>query len=119
MAGFQKITIIVAIIILIVSLALIGVLMYNTQSENVYPPIEPGCPAYWMMKSDDQGRLTCVPPAGDSIPGYSTDKVCREPLSLDLSSKISRCAALEMAKKCNWSWDGVTNTSNPCEGLED
>lgn len=117
MASFQTITIIVAIVILIITLAFIGVLMYNSKADNIYPPVEPGCPAYWQQQTKD-GLVSCMPPAGPPIPGYSQEEACLQPVYPNNSSKMAQCANKNLATTCGWSWAGVTNAGDPCSEVD-
>ena len=116
MASFQTITITVAIVILIVSLAAIGVLMYHSSADNIYPPIEPGCPAYWQQHTEDN-VVKCMAPSAQ-IAGMRTDGECSGPVYPNNSSKIAMCANKTLATTCGWSWAGVTNVGDPCAEVE-
>jgi hypothetical protein len=116
MGNFQQITMVVAIVILIFCLAAIGVIMYYSVNESVFPPIAATCPAFFEQHRDDEGKVTCSLD-GQIIPGYSTAKKCNRDFELHNSSKVERCNNRTLANLCNWSWDGITNLGNPCDDI--
>lgn len=116
MGNFQQITMVVAIVILIFCLAAIGVIMYYSVNESVFPPVAATCPDFFKQKRKHDGKVTCVQPA-KPIPGYNTDGICGNDFELHNSSKVERCDNRILATECNWSWDGITNLGNPCDDI--
>ena len=58
MEGFQKVVLIIAIIILIISLVFVG-LALGGNSSSTWPPLVPDCPDWWI--ADGSGNNTiCV-----------------------------------------------------------
>ena len=47
MPSFQTIVIIIAVVLLIIALAFIGVSLKNSQSNTTWPPLVADCPDYW------------------------------------------------------------------------
>ena len=50
--NFQRIVIIIAIIMLIASMIFIGYALYDQSSNITWPPEIPKCPDYWTLGSD-------------------------------------------------------------------
>lgn len=109
--NFQKIVLIIAITILIVSLVFIGIQIKQSKSKEVWPPMVPQCPDFWVV---------------DPKTGYCkrTDKApTRE---CDVSTGINftegeyagtggACAKRTWANTCNIAWEGITyGTKDPC-----
>jgi len=106
---FQSIVMTVAIILLIITLVLIGITIYNTKYNIAYPPIIADCPDYWLDESD-----------GDSSKCVNTKNLgtC-DVQSMDFSTSMwsgsnGICNKGKWAKACNLTWDGVTNSSINC-----
>lgn len=111
MASFQKITMMVAIVILIICLVFIGYSLYISKYNKQYPPVISDCPDYWKDMSD-----------GDASNCVNTQKDLGDPdceTTMDFSGSVwtgqnGLCAKSQWAKKCNLTWDGVTNNNNAC-----
>jgi hypothetical protein len=116
MGNFQQITMVVAIVILIFCLAAIGVIMYYSVNESVFPPVAATCPDFFKQQRDAGGKVTCVKP-DEKIPGYKKTRKCSKDFELHNSSKVERCNNRMLATSCNWSWDGITNLGNPCDDI--
>ena len=54
--NFQRIVLIIAIIMLIVAMIFIGYALYRQSSDVAWPPETPKCPDYWTV--DDSGNCT-------------------------------------------------------------
>jgi hypothetical protein len=59
--NFQRIVIIIAIIMLIASLIVIGYALYKQTRDIKWPPETPKCPDYWVVSADGK---TCTNPNG-------------------------------------------------------
>lgn len=59
--NFQRIVIIIAIIMLIVAMVFIGYALYRQSSDVAWPPKIPNCPDYWTANADG---TTCKMPIG-------------------------------------------------------
>jgi len=103
---FQKIVVIIAIIILVASLTFIGYALYNSQHNQEFPPVKAACPDYWKsidgkcLNSKDLGQCG-LEPMDFNNPHYQGDQ--------------GDCNKSKWAKDCNVSWDGITNNSNICK----
>lgn len=102
MANFQNIVMIVATVILIISLLIIGVMIYKDKYKNLFPPVLPGCPQPGWIHSED--GTNCTPIA--TIPGSNDCKT--------VEFVKTPCEAWHRAVACNIPWDGITGHPNPC-----
>jgi hypothetical protein len=101
---FQKIVLIIALVLLIISLAVIGLLIKSAATSAKFPPETGKCPDYFKAHQSN-GALSCTNPlnlgncGGDFTPVGGTDT----------SSIVANCKA---AKGCGLTWDGITNVKN-------
>lgn len=107
MASFQKITIGVAIIILIICLIFIGYSLYKSTYKSAWPPVEADCPDYWIDKDSD-----CI-----NVKELGSDSCPRE---MNFNSSFwsgddGLCRKYQWAKGCDLTWDGVTNNRQACK----
>jgi hypothetical protein len=112
--NFQKIILIIAIILLIVSLIIIGVAMSNPSgsSGGSWPIAVSPCPDYWITKN---GSTTCanVHNLGNDTPQCKTMDFGGS----QFTGPNGGCAKKTWASGCNVTWDGITygyGNSNPC-----
>ena len=113
--NFQETTMSIAIVVLMISLAAVGLLMYHSKQDSVFPPVPSMCPDFWTQTTAPGGAPMCSPPS-ELPPGYNTDlNECKIPFDLHNRSKIEKCANRQLADRCGWTWDGITNLGNPCD----
>ena len=104
---FQRIVLIIAAVILILTLAVLGILLYNKSVSSMWPPETGGCPDYYTATSNNICQNIIQLPVSNS--NCNTG---------DFSSSIWQGKAGN-ARKCNWakecgvSWDGITNATPP------
>ena len=117
MEGFQKIVLYSAIIILIISLVIIGISLSYAKSGQVWPPIVPQCPDYWVAEGSEN-NATCI-----NVKNLGSCKATggKKHLTMNFNQAPyvgadSTCAKYTWAKKCGLSWDGITyGINNPCQ----
>ena len=105
LSNFNKITLIIALTILIIVLALYGVVLYSSMQNSNYPPIKNDCPDYWDVSMNSSNKMTCEIKhyinSGDididKFPYYTPENVL--------------CNDYKWAKENNITWDGITNNS--------
>ena len=113
MESFQKIILLVAVIVLIITLVFIGITLSYSKSSQVWPPMVPECPDYWTVDASSicintKDLGTCSPKSGE------------EHLTMDFNTSTftgsnGLCAKYSWAKRCGLSWDGITyGVNNPC-----
>ena len=100
---FQKNTLRIAGVILVVSLGIIGYLLYDAQSNLDYPPSVGQCPDYFTINENNH----CVNSMGletscGEIPDFSTG---------DFTGNDGAKNKCKWAKECNLTWDGITNVA--------
>lgn len=110
MATFQKITMIVALVILIICLIFIGISLYRSKYDSQFPPVVADCPDYWLDMSEGDGKIC------KNVKNLGT---CNQ-TTMDFSSSFwtgndGLCRKYQWAKQCNLTWDGVTNATDPCD----
>lgn len=107
MAGFQKIVLYTAIIILIVTFIIIGYSLHYTKKLEVWPPMLTDCPDYWSI--DGSGNnVKCIP--------GTINKGLFSGLVKDFTS-MDTCGKYTWANSNKVSWDGVTygyGSDNKC-----
>ena len=108
--NFQKIVLMIAIILLILALIVFGSMLYT--DKKVYPPVQAQCPDYWI----------------DMSGGIGTGGYCINTKNLGKGSCSSKmnfntglwtgddgiCNKQKWANSCDLTWDGITNNPNAC-----
>ena len=125
MSEFQNIVMIVAVILLIISLLILAVVMWNNRFAKLYPPVLPGCPDYWTPVKSDDGKVVCKNAhhlGTNHCSGLqATAGVTYNPTSHPTSPAQQagdQCNALNSARWCGVTWDGITNNTkiiNTCQ----
>ena len=115
MEGFQKIVLIIAIIVLIVTLVFIG-LVLNSSSSETWPPLVAECPDWWI--ADGSGNNTTCINVKDL--GVCPAQSGKKHQTMNFNSSVftgsdGTCAKYNWANKCDVTWDGITyGVENPC-----
>ena len=107
---FQKITMIVALVILIICLIFIGVSLYNSKYNTQYPPVVSDCPDYWINISEDNPSLC----KNAKNLGSSNCNKLMNFNDIIWKGDDGLCRKYKWANTCNLTWDGVTNATDPC-----
>jgi len=109
---FQNVVLVIALILLIISLVVIGLLIKSATINAKFPPEMGKCPDYFDAKLSN-GKLTCSNPL-DLGNGTCTGPFAPVP-GFDKTSNKANCL---QATKCGYTWDGITNdasiTPGPC-----
>ena len=111
MVSFETGTVIIAFVVLTTFLTFISFSL-NKSSDNVrYPPVVADCPDYWLDHSEGDKKL-CVNKHEEL-----GNKDCSK--TMDFSDSVwagdmGFCKKKQWAKKCNLTWDGITNNDNAC-----
>lgn len=103
---FQRTTIIVAITILIILLAVIAYLLYKSASEATWPPSTGNCPDYWADTTGDGSACTNPFRLGNPAAGGLS-----QPRDFRIQGQATQaCKTSElMTKSYGLTWDGITN----------
>jgi hypothetical protein len=111
--SFQKITLIITFIILLVIFIFIGSSLVYAKKNVANAPILPQCPDFWEIEETDDGPKCINVQDLGTCPGATGD----EHLTVDFNSGnfTDNCAKYTWANNCNIAWDGLTyGVSNPC-----
>lgn len=111
LGGFQKTVVIVALVILILCLILVAIMLV-VQSENaVWPPYSSTCPDYWNLEgipgtNDGEKCVNQYKLGNTSVKGCNT----LIPDASTFKGTDGECNKYTYAKKCQITWDGITNS---------
>ena len=115
MEGFQKIVLIIATIILIITLVLIGVALNKASGES-WPPLVPDCPDWWI--ADGSGNNSKCINVKDLGVCQKESGNKHQHMNFNLpafTGSNGTCAKYNWANNCKVSWDGITyGVENPC-----
>jgi hypothetical protein len=116
MEGFQKIVLLIAIILLIVALLFIGTAL-SSSTDTQWPPMIPQCPDYWSI--DGSGNnTTCinVKDLGTCPPQNGQNHLVMNFNTPVFTGSNGLCAKYSWATNCGLTWDGITyGVNNPCQ----
>ena len=104
---FQRIVLTVAIIILIITLAIMGILMFNHQSSVQWPPEVSTCPDYFTATSKNVCQNT------EKIKVSNTNCNTGNFSGAGYRGKAGDKRKCQWAKECGVSWDGISTASPP------
>ena len=101
--SFQKISLMVATIFLVLMLGLIAFMLYKAKSQVQYPPDIAECPDYWTVS----GNGVC-----NNVKNLGTN--CQSPMDFsgpEWQGDSGLSAKYHWANACRVTWDGITNNS--------
>lgn len=107
--NFQRVVIIVAIILLILALTFMGYSLYINRYDLVFPPVTAVCPDYWVSQDNKCINKLLLGKCNNTaenntmnfnVPHYQGDQ--------------ANCNKSKWAKDCNITWDGITNNPRVC-----
>lgn len=102
--NFQKIIIIIAIILLILALTFIGTAISKEKKNTQYPPVISECPDYW---KHDVVNNVCENIHKLGIEDDNGSK--KDNLPLTILNKLTMCEKFKKSNNLQISWDGITN----------
>lgn len=100
---FQKLSIIIGLIVLIVMLALVATAFYALNKNRMHPPSIAECPDYFLSDSNGgckQNPNNQMGKCGDDVPDFKTGKY---------KGQNGYKEKYNWARKCHVQWDGITN----------
>jgi hypothetical protein len=103
MDAFNKTVLTIAIILLVISLIFIGMSLYATQSDALWPPDPSECPDYWNITEDG-----CEPNSSLGKHNNSGTGACSSRKPLKSRGEAARRKACNWAKSCGVYWDGIS-----------
>ena len=114
--SFQKTTLIVSTVLLIIALIITGVLVMKALMNEKYPPIISDCPDYWDVTYNSDKNLVCknVSTINRGRSGCNNYPVSQFLLNGSTDNDIL-CEKYKWSKKCDIAWDGVTNNKDVCQ----
>ncbi len=113
--NFQKIVIIIFLLILVVALILIGMKM--DKKINNWPPYIANCPDYWLDLGGDGSQCFNSKELGlCNIPISRTDKNTKDFTASAYTGSDGLCTKKKWANACGVAWDGINyGVKDPCE----
>jgi hypothetical protein len=102
---FQKVVLTIAVVILILTLVIIGVLLYNKSASSQWPPEVSSCPDYYTATSENVCQNTGaikVSNANCNTGDFSGSVWKGKP------GEKRKC---QWARDCGVAWDGISNAS--------
>jgi len=107
--NFQRIIIIIGIVLLIIALIAVGIALSNTSAAQTWPPIISDCPDYWVDMSGNGAKCSNVKNLGTC----TTNPMDFSAAPFNGANGL--CAKYTWANTCNVTWDGITSgVPNPC-----
>ena len=97
-SSFQKITLTVATVILILTLVVLGILIYNSRNSELFPPDMNQCPDYFEMRQN-QGKEMCYNVKG--LGNGDKDNCTWFMPTNDIKAKKA------FVSECGVTWDGL------------
>ena len=118
MSSFNMIVLEVAVVILIISLALIGWGIYDMEhgSQVQYPPVEGTCPDFWNTSIDENNVTYCNNTL--KVGSNKTSSMCKYFASNLVNTD---CKKWSLANTCGITWDGITDNNDlqaQCDGQD-
>tara|TARA_B100001094_G_C17886566_1_gene649490 strand:+ start:356 stop:796 length:441 start_codon:yes stop_codon:yes gene_type:complete len=124
MNDFNKMVLTIAIIVFIITLVVVGIILYYSVRNSSFPPYDTLCPTYYTVSGDlcvwneylytDASNSnypnSARPSSVDGCSSVSIDTFNQQ--GFDKDEKL--CAKNRWAKNCGVFWDGVTNNTNAC-----
>jgi hypothetical protein len=109
---FYKNIVVSTILSVIILLAIVAYVMYNSKDKQIYPPILSNCPDYYNLNE----KGLCV-----NTGIWSTRADCNSISFTDSIYKVEGtgansgiCAKKNKATDCKITWDGITNNYSIC-----
>jgi hypothetical protein len=112
----------IAIVILIIILIIVGVMIYQSKYNNVFPPTALDCPNYWNSDKDGNGNTICYIPTngvntgsfdGKNVAGLASNTngnyINFSDANWGASGASATCAKSTWANKNKILWDGISN----------
>jgi hypothetical protein len=113
----------IAIIILIIIFIIIGVMIYQSANNTVFPPTALECPNYWALGTNTEGKHICYIPTNGTNMGSLKDTTKIHGIGSDTNGSFinfndpswgsnaygATCAKQNWANKNAILWDGISN----------
>lgn len=113
--NFYKTVCIVALVILVVSLAFIGSALASSSKNVGFPPNISKCPDNYEIVYDEYGEFESCQNATNGIDGCDAEQFGDASYNMPgIGSTSGACAKKTWAKGCQVDWDGLTNNNMIC-----
>ena len=114
---FQKTSLSIAAVLLIIALIITGILILNSLMEQSFPPVISDCPDYWDVHREENDNIVCK-----NISTVNRGRAlssCQDyPVSQFSQNGTSEndllCEKYKWARRCDVHWDGITNNKDAC-----
>ena len=103
MDGYQLTVLVIAVAVLIMILAYLGIQMKGAGSQAPFPPNASACPDFWTTNADN----TCT--AGNRNLGSFASGYTFTPNNIRVNGLSSACSLKKWASTNNVIWDGYNN----------
>lgn len=130
MNDFNMLVLNVAVIVFIITLVVVGIILYFSIQNANFPPFTTQCPTYYTIDASNNcvfdsktynNKSIGFKPSMAIPPPASRTECNNVPISYFYNKGFSDeevlCAKNRWAKDCDVFWDGVTNNSNACYNL--
>jgi hypothetical protein len=107
--SFNRIVMIVAIGMLIISLAMIGIALKNQKNNVTFPPVISDCPDYYTSVKNDEGSTLWCRKDNDLSTNNDDDCEFFDNSPTKYKGVGGLCEKKKWADDCGVAWDGVTN----------
>ncbi len=116
----------VAVVVFIISLVVVGIILYFSVRNSNFPPYDSQCPTYYKADADNNcvfDNTTYNPSPGNFFPSMAVESTSgsdctKVPINSFYGDGFSDdevlCAKNRWAKRCKVYWDGVSNNSRAC-----
>lgn len=113
--NFYKTVFIVALVILVVSLAFIGTALTSSSKNMVFPPNISKCPDNYETVYDEFGEFVSCRNTASVISDCGEEDFNDDSYKMPgVGSTSGACAKKKWAKNCQVDWDGLTNNNLIC-----
>lgn len=113
--NFYKTVCIVALVILVVSLAFIGSALAGSSKNMMFPPNISKCPDNYEIVYDEYGDFGTCKNDANTISECDEEKFDDDVYNMPgIGATSGACAKKKWAKNCKVDWDGLTNNNIIC-----
>jgi hypothetical protein len=113
--NFQKIVLIIAIVILIITLVFIGYALHQSTLKEQWPPLVGDCPDYWVDMSGNGAQCVNKLRLGTCNIPTAASQNAMDFTTSTFTGNNGTCSKYTWAQGCGVTWDGITSgVSNPC-----
>ena len=113
--NFYKTVCIVALVILVISLAFIGTALASSSTNIEFPPNVSKCPDNYEIVYDEYGKFkTCRNSTLSDVECQDKNFGLPEYSMPGIGPTSGACAKNTWAKRCKVDWDGLTNNIEVC-----